>query len=278
MPQAPPSGGSLIHWLLSEGSRLPSLMPSPPCHLTVYFPLKSLHELAIADEMFQAATMIAALLLHLGILYSPCQAHHKLFHNSFNSARIIALFFFIATGVLFLQMHQMHSWHFQDGLVALEFPQGEETGSPWFWRIIGCLSPWAPGQLHGIFFLSFSGWPLGSQNKSLPVGPPSGRPPLLLVAWGAHHKSSPSLTLPLNQGESSQGRKQLEPGDVLKDRHPSLIQFLCPPSIVGIAPDLVHPTLSHYYSVHLRLSTHHPKLYPYWSSALTHQGSLAKTK
>ena len=30
------------HWLLSEGSGLPLLMPSPPCHLTVSFPWKSL--------------------------------------------------------------------------------------------------------------------------------------------------------------------------------------------------------------------------------------------
>ena len=36
--------------------------------------------------------------------------------------------------------------------------------------------------------------------------------------------------------------------------------------------------LSHYYTVHPRLSTHHPRLYPYQSSALTCQGSLAKIK
>ena len=42
MPWEPPSGGSLMCWLLSVGSRLPSSMPSPPCCLTVYFPLKSL--------------------------------------------------------------------------------------------------------------------------------------------------------------------------------------------------------------------------------------------
>ena len=42
MPWEPPSGGSSWHWLLLEGSGLPSLMPSPPCHLTVSFPWKSL--------------------------------------------------------------------------------------------------------------------------------------------------------------------------------------------------------------------------------------------
>ena len=119
-------------------------------------------------------------------------------------------------------------------------------------------------------------WPLSSQNKPLPADPPSGRPPSLLVAWGVHHKSSPSLTLPLNQGESSQERKQPEPGDVLKGRHPSPIQFLCLPSAIGITPGSVHPMLSCYYNVHPRLSTHHPRLYPYQSFTLTHQGSLAK--
>ena len=122
------------------------------------------------------------------------------------------------------------------------------------------------------------GWPLGSLNKFLPVDPPYGRLPSLSVAWGAHHKSGLSLTLPLNQGESSWERKQPEPEDFSKDGHPSLIQFLCPPSIAGIAPGSVHPMLSHYYSVPPRLSTHHPKLYPYQSSALTCQGSLAKIK
>ena len=72
---------------------------------------------------------------------------------------MIALLIFIPPSVLFLQMHQMHGWHFQDGLVTLEFPQGEETGGPWIWSIISCLSLWALGQLHGIFLLSFSGGP-----------------------------------------------------------------------------------------------------------------------
>ena len=140
---------------MSEGSGLISLMSSPLCHLTLYFPSK-FYEQAIVDEMFWAATLIAVFLLHLGILYSPCQAHHKLFSNSFDSARIITLFVFIGPSILFLQMH---SWCLWDGLAALEFFQGEETGSPCFWRIISCLSPWALGQLHGIFFLSFLGGP-----------------------------------------------------------------------------------------------------------------------
>ena len=78
------------------------------------------------DKMFWAFTMITAFLLHLSILYSPFQAHHKLFGNPFHSARIITPFIFITPGVFFLQMHQMHSWHLWGGLVALEFLQGEK--------------------------------------------------------------------------------------------------------------------------------------------------------
>ena len=37
MPPEPPLGGSLWHWLLSEGPRLPSSLPSPPSHLTVSY-------------------------------------------------------------------------------------------------------------------------------------------------------------------------------------------------------------------------------------------------
>ena len=42
MPWELPPGGSWVYWPLLEGSGLPSLMPSPPCCLTVHFPLKSL--------------------------------------------------------------------------------------------------------------------------------------------------------------------------------------------------------------------------------------------
>ena len=171
MPWEPLSGGCLMHWLLSEGSRLPSLMPSPPFHLTVYFP-QSAYEQTIADEMFWAATMIAAFLLHLGILYSPCLVLHKLFGNSFDSARIMTLFIFIAPSILFLQMHQMHSWCFWGELIALGFLQEEETGSPWFLedcQLSESLGPWAA---HWNLLSPLPGWPLGSQSKSIPVGPP----------------------------------------------------------------------------------------------------------
>ena len=132
-------------------------IPSLP--FNCFFSLQSLYEWAIVDEMFWAATVVAAFLIHLGILYSPCQMYHELFCNSFDSARIITLLAFIISSVLFFQMCQTHSRLLQDGLVALEFPQGEETGSPWFGRIIGHLSSGALGQVYGVFLLSFSGGP-----------------------------------------------------------------------------------------------------------------------
>ena len=114
--------------------------------------------------------------------------------------------------------------------------------------------------------------PLGSSIESsfFPADLPSGRPPLLLHAWGVCHKSGLSLTLLLNQGENGQGRKQLKPGDVLRDGHPNPKQSLCPPSLTSITPGLVHPMPSHYYNVHPRLSTHHPALHPYQSSIPSH--------
>ena len=133
--------------------------------------------------MFQATTMIAVLLPYLGVLYSPCQVHHKFFSNPFNSTWIIALFILISPGVLFLQMCQMHHWCFRGGLVSLEFLQGEETGSSqllencWLSGLSGSL-----GSSMESFCSTSHGQPLGNQSKSLPAGLPSGRPPLLLGA------------------------------------------------------------------------------------------------
>ena len=219
-------------------------IPSLPFNFL--FP-RSLYEWAIVDEMFSANIMVAAFFICLGVLNSPCQAYHELFHNSFDSARIITLLAFIITCILFFQMGQMHRRLLQDGLVALEFPQGEETGSPWFGRIISCLSS-LPSQLLG--------WCLSSLSKFLPADLPSDRLPSLSVTWEAHHKSDLSLTLPLDQGESNQGRKLLKPGDALKDGCPSPIQFLYLPSVVGIAPGSVCLMLSHCYIVFIQDCQH----------------------
>ena len=157
------------------------------------------------DEMFWAATMVAALLICLGILYSPCQAYHKPFHNSFDSARIITLLVFIATGVLFFQMHQMHSGlFFGMGWLPLSFLRGKKLVAL---GLGGVSVAWGPRATTWSLPSWLLGQPLGSLIKPLPADQPSGRLPSLSVAWEACHKSGLSSTLPLNWGESSQERK-----------------------------------------------------------------------
>ena len=85
------------------------------------------------DKMFWATTVRAVLLLCLGILYSPCQVHHKFLSNPINSVRIITLFVLISSSTFFLQVWQMHSWCLWGGLVAFDFLQGEEAGRAWLW-------------------------------------------------------------------------------------------------------------------------------------------------
>ena len=119
-------------------------------------------------------------------------------------------------------------------------------------------------------------WPLGSLSTLSPADPPSGRLPSLLITWEVHCRSGFSSTPPHNLGENDHGRKQLKPGDALKGKCPSLTLFTYLPSIVGIASDSSHQVLSHCYNVPPRLSTHCPRLYPYQSSVLALQDSLAR--
>ena len=119
-------------------------------------------------------------------------------------------------------------------------------------------------------------WPLGSLNMFSPADPPLGSLPSLSITWEVCHRSILSLTLPHDLGEHSQGRKQLKPGDALKGQMPQSTLFPYLPSIIGIAPGSAHQALSCCYSVHPRLSTHCPRLYPYQSSVLTLQDSLAR--
>ena len=111
---------------------------------------------------------------------------------------------------------------------------------------------------------------------SSPVDPPLSRLPLLVIAWEVHHRSNPSSTLPHDLGENDQGRKQLKPKDASKGKCPIPTLFPYLPSVIGIAHDSEHQVLSCCYSVHPRLSTHHPRLYAYWSSILTLWDSLER--
>ena len=115
------------------------------------FSLKVFMSIQLQIKVFWATTAIAALLLCLGILYNPCQVHHRFLSNPINSTGIIVPFTLISSSTFFLQVHQLHSWHFWGGVVALEFLKREETGRPWLWGIISHPSPWTAGKLHGIF-------------------------------------------------------------------------------------------------------------------------------
>ena len=155
MPRDPPSGGSLWHWSLPEGSGLPSSMPSPPSCLTSLFS-GSLYKRAIGDEIFWAATVVAAFLICLGVFHSPCQMNHELLCYPFNSAGIITLLILIIAGVLFFLMCQAHSRLFQEGLVTLSFLRGKKL------VVLGLGEPsvvWVLGQLYRIFLLSLPGSP-----------------------------------------------------------------------------------------------------------------------
>ena len=78
------------------------------------------------DELFQAGTMVTAFLICLGVFYGPCQAYHKLFHDSFDSTGIVTLLVFIATGVLFFQCVKCTMGIFGIGWLSLSFLSGKK--------------------------------------------------------------------------------------------------------------------------------------------------------
>ena len=172
-------------------------------------------------------------------------------------------------------MCQVHSRPFQEGWLPLSFLRGEklvvidlgDNQQFQFWGLRATL--WnLPSQPPG--------WPLGSLSTCSPADPPSGRLPSFLITWEVHCRSGLSSTLPYNLGENNQGRKWLKPGDALKGKCPSPTLFPYPPSIIGIVPGSAHQSFSHCYSVHPRLSTHHPRLYLYHSSIPALWDSLAR--
>ena len=106
---------------------------------------------------------------------------------------------------------------------------------------------------------------------------PSGRLPLLSIAWEVHHRSNPSSIPLCNLGESSLERKLLIFANTLRGRHPSPIQFLYQPSLIGIVLDSAHQAPSHCYNIHPKLSTHHLGLCQYQNLIPVLQDNLART-
>ena len=101
MPWEPLSGGSSWYWLLPEGSSAPFVNAIPSFPFNCFFTLEVFTSQAIADEMFWAATVVAAFLICLSILSTPCQMNHKLLCYPLDSARIITLLIFIITSASF---------------------------------------------------------------------------------------------------------------------------------------------------------------------------------
>ena len=153
MPWEPPSGGSLWHLLLLEGSGLPLSMLSPPSHLTVSYVWKSLQMGNCRWDVlgFYSGSNISHLLGHLSqplpneqwTPQSPlqlCWDHHFLdLHHCLHP--------------LLLNVSSTQQ-AFQEGLVTLKFPHGEETSSPWLGGTISSLGSGALGQVYRIFLLS----------------------------------------------------------------------------------------------------------------------------
>ena len=100
-------------------------------------------------------------------------------------------------------MCQACSRPFQEWLVTLKFPQGKKVSSPWLGGTISSLGSGTLGQLYRVFL---PWWPLGNLSTSLPVGPPLGSLPSLLITWEVCRKSDPSSTL-LQFGGKQSGKE-----------------------------------------------------------------------
>ena len=145
MPWEPPPGSSWALLLSPEGSGLPSLTTVPSLQFNCIFSLEVLTSGQLQINCSGQAAMIAALLLHLGILHCPLKVHHELFGNPVNTVRVLNFLFLLPLGAFLFQVHQAHSGCFRYWLVPFELPQGEETSSFWFSSVINCLAPWVSG-------------------------------------------------------------------------------------------------------------------------------------
>ena len=159
--------------------------------------------------MLQAATMVAAFLICLGIFHCPCQLNHELLGQPIDSTQgHHSLGPCHCQHPLLLKCAKCTAGFFWSGWLPLSFLGGKKLvvlglgghQQFGFWSLRATLSnlpfqpPWQP---------------LDSPSMSSPVDPPSGRLPLLLTVWEVCHKSDPSSTLLPDLGESNQGRKQL---------------------------------------------------------------------
>ena len=94
---------------------------------------------------FIEAAMVTAFLICLGIFHCPCQSDHKLLSQPLDSTRIITMWVFTISHILFFQMCQVDCRLFWKWLVTIKFSQGEEDSSLWFGGPSAVLSSGASG-------------------------------------------------------------------------------------------------------------------------------------
>ena len=92
------------------------------------------------DEVVQAATVIVAFPLFLGIFHGSPQVHHELLHDFFDTIWFLTIHCFILLDTLFLQICQAHSGCFTCWLGPFKLLQGEETSCLGFVNVIICLA------------------------------------------------------------------------------------------------------------------------------------------
>ena len=78
------------------------------------------------DKVLWATAMITVLLLHLGILHSPCKVHHELFHNPIDTVRVFAFYFFILLALSFSKFARQTVAVLGIGWFPLSFCKGKK--------------------------------------------------------------------------------------------------------------------------------------------------------
>ena len=142
MPPEPPFGGSLVALGLVGGVQAPFTITIPSFPFNCFLSLAVFISGQLQDKVFRAAAMIAALFIHLGILYCSSQPNHEFFCYSLDSIRVITFWILPVISTFFFQLHQtVYSGFLGEWLATLQFPQGKEASGPRFGGAVCCLGP-----------------------------------------------------------------------------------------------------------------------------------------
>ena len=111
---------------------------------------RCLHQQAITDKVFWAATVVAACLLLLSIFHCPSKMHYEFLCYTFNAIGVFTLSAFFFVGALFFQAHHRYS----RGPSSLGAPQLSQRKNTCYLRL-GCIvGSLAMGWFHCLFHLS----------------------------------------------------------------------------------------------------------------------------